>query len=417
MPTTPLHPARRQAMAVAAMAVVFVVGVLVAPSARSPWVLAGLVAVAVAAMLFEVKLPWGGTVSMGHAVLIAYAGRLSLPDFVVIAGLALVVAIPAIMGRYGAWRGGTAMISAGVASAAALVGRALGNRLVAMVPVDHRWGVVAPVLLAGVAYLAVLMLAQLALPSLDGGAKGWRSSLSIYLSLLCAAVLFALASEKSPALGAVALVPLLVLRFSFRQYFEARRTYLQTTQALSMIPEVAGLTPLGHGERTAVYASALAGWLALPPEDVDLAATIARLHHIGQIAHPDLPDRPFGPEPQERQRIGEAGAGILSETGFLGDVAPHVAAVLGTDPTELSEIDAVVRVASTLDDLIGADARALPDAVVGLLARHERGRERTMALKLAELCDARPDVVRRACSVGIAAPGSGPARDAARSGS
>jgi hypothetical protein len=169
-----------------------------------------------------------------------------------------------------------------------------------------------------------------------------------------------------------------------------------------MIPEVAGLTVLGHGERTAVYASALAESLGFPPDQVDVVATVARLHHIGQIAHPDLPPRPYGPDPAEKQSIGRSGAEILAGTGFLKDIAPLVAAVQGGDPGELNELEAVVRVASTLDDLVGLEASGVSDAIVGLLARHEQAIERTMALKLAELCDARPALAERACAAGAA---------------
>lgn len=383
------------------LATVLILGVALLPSNTSPAALAGLVILAVAAILLEVRLPWGGSVSIGHTVLIAFAGGLlSVHDVVIVGALALVLALPFEIRRSGRWPSLMMTAALALSSAAGLIGRGAGHSLVNALSVGHRTAVVAPVLLAGMAYLVVFLLIEAALSSGRNRPSGWKSALSIYVSLLCAAVLLALASEQNTALGVVAVVPILVLRFSFRQYFEARRTYLQTTQALSMIPEVAGLTPLGHGERTAMYAAALAEWLAFSPEVVDAAATVARLHHIGQIAHRDFPDRPFGPEPDERRQVGEAGERLLSDTGFLNDIAPHVAAVQGGAPAELSDLEAIVRVASTLDDLVGRDADDLADAVIGLLARHEHGRERTMALKLAELCDARPDLVARVCMIG-----------------
>jgi hypothetical protein len=203
------------------------------------------------------------------------------------------------------------------------------------------------------------------------------------------------------------LVPLLVLRFSFHHYFDARRTYLQATQALALIPEVAGLTPLGHGERTAVYATALAESMLFSPEQVDLVATVARLHHIGQIAHPNLPEHAFGPYPEERRLIGDSSGEILSETGFLEHVAPRVAAVHCADQDELTDSIAIVRVASTLDDLVGQEPSGLSDAVVGLLARHDLGIERTVALKLAQLCDTRPAVADRAVAAGALVASAG----------
>jgi hypothetical protein len=390
----------RDAFGLVAVASGFVAGVLLLPSSQPPLALGGLVALVAFALLLEVELPWGGTVSMGHAVVIAFAGRLSVPDFLVVVGLAFALILLPQMRRHGPLRGLAAIVVLVAAAGAGLLGRLAGNALVSTWSVDHRTAVVAPVVLAGVAYIGVVLVLQFVVPAIGGRPRGLRSAINVYASLLCAAVLLALAAERSTALGVVTLVPLLILRFSFRRYFDARQTYLQTTQALAMIPEVAGLTPLGHGERTAVYAAALAEWLDFSPPQVDAVATLARLHHIGQIAYPDFPDRPYGPNAEERRLIGEAGADILAGTGFLKDIAPLVGAVHSGVPAEMTPEQALVRVSSTLDDLVGADPAELSHAVVGLLARHETGIERTVALKLAQLCDAQPEVAERAVVAG-----------------
>jgi hypothetical protein len=383
--------------------VILAAGAFALPSSQSPVPLAGLVLLAAGGLLLEVELPEGGTISMGHPVVIAYAGRMSVQDFIVVVGLALLIVTLPELRRHGRLGGGLVMLVLTGAAGCALLGRLAGNALVRIAPTDHRISVVAPVLFAGFAYLGIVSLLQLRLSAVGGRRKGWRSAFSIYVSLLCAAALLALASQKATALGAVALLPLLVLRFSFRRYFDARRTYLQTTQALSMIPEVAGLTPLGHGERTAVYAAALAEWLDLSPERVDMVATVARVHHIGQIAHPDLPIRPYGPEAEERQLIAQASADILGET-FLKEMAGVVAAVQAADSAALGEVEAIVRVASTLDDLVGEGPASLSEAVLSVLARHEHGIERTMAIQMAELCDSRPSLAQQAqqASAGVA---------------
>jgi hypothetical protein len=397
----------REAFGLVAVASGFVAGVLLLPSSQSPLALSGLVALVAFALLLEVELPWGGTVSMGHAVVIAFAGRLSVTDFLVVVGLAFALILLPQIRRYGPLQGFMGIGVLGAAAGAGLLGRLVANALVSTWSVDHRTAVVAPVVLAGVAYIAVVLALQYSLPAGGRRLRGWRSAVNVYASLLCAAVLLALASERSTALGAVTLVPLLILRFSFRRYFDARQTYLQTTQALSMIPEVAGLTPLGHGERTAVYAGALAEWLEFSPPQIDAVATLARLHHIGQIAYPDFPDRPYGPNDEERRLVGEAGTDILAGTGFLKEVAPLVAALHSGAPSEITPIQALVRVASTLDDLVGPDPSGLSDAVVGLLARHETGIERTVALKLAQLCDAHPEVAERAVAAGSSSAAAG----------
>lgn len=407
-PTLPAKLRRPDLVPIVAGAAIVLIGCFALPSTQAPVPLAGLVLLAAAGLLLEVELPQGGTISMGHAIVIAYAGRMSVEDFGVVVGLALLCVVLPELRRYGRLRGGLVVLVLASAAGFALIGRLAGNALLSVTPTDHRISVVAPVLFAGLAYLGVLSLMQMALPSVGGRPTGWRSAFSIYVSLLCAAALLALASQKATALGAVAVLPLLVLRFSFRRYFDARRTYLQTTQALSMIPEVAGLTPLGHGERTAVYAAALADWLDFSPERVDTVATVARLHHIGQIAHPDLPVRTYGPEPSERQLIGQASADILGET-FLKEMADVVAAVQAADSGSLGEVEAIVRVASTLDDLVGEGAANLSEAVLSVLARHEVGIERTMAIQLAELCDSRPGLAdeARQASAGVTSPDGG----------
>ena len=384
------------------------VGSWLLPSTQAPFALAGLVAFAAAALLLEVELPRGGRVSMGHAVVIAFAGRMSPGDFGVVMGMTLLtLALPELR-RYGRRQGTLVVLLFAAAASSAYMGRLAGNWILGHVALDGGLTIILKVILAGAAYLAALSVIQVLSPELGGRPVGWRSAYSIYLSLLCAAALLDLASQKATALGVVAVFPLLVLRLSFRRYFDARRTYLQTTQALCMIPEVAGLTPLGHGERTAAYATSLAEWLGLSPERVEMVATVARLHHIGQIAHPDLPQRPYGPEPDERRLIGTASADILSET-FLKDMADVVAAVHGTADGPVGEIEAIVRVASTLDDLVGADGTTtLSEAVLSVLARHENGLERTIAIRLAEMCDARPGLAEWARHAGASVASSEP---------
>src|SRR5205085_900639 len=78
----------------------------------------------------------------------------------------------------------------------------------------------------------------------------------------------------------VAVVPLVLTRFAFDRYAAAQAAYQQTIKALSIVPEIAGVTPLGHGERSALYAVAVSRKFGLSDDSVDRAATAARLHHI-----------------------------------------------------------------------------------------------------------------------------------------
>src|SRR5207302_10032568 len=93
--------------------------------------------------------------------------------------------------------------------------------------------------------------------------------------------------DSGPWMAAVALLPLVLTRFAFDRYAAAQEAYRQTIKALSIVPEVAGTTPFGHGERSAVYADAMARALGFGPEALERVVTAARLHHIGYVTLDD----------------------------------------------------------------------------------------------------------------------------------
>ena len=127
---------------------------------------------------------------------------------------------------------------------------------------DHNTKILLCVVLGGVAFLtADLLTARFtSVPGEERVSAG--SAWPVYVTLLSAAALLALAdrfehdgSTGSPWMSAIAFCPLLITRFSFERYAQASSTYRQTIQALSIVPEVAGMSRPGHGERTAVYAA------------------------------------------------------------------------------------------------------------------------------------------------------------------
>jgi hypothetical protein len=225
------------------------------------------------------------------------------------------------------------------------------------------------------------------------GSQVW----ALYLTLLCAAALLAVAYERSPALSLVAVVPLLVTRYSFERFSRARQAYAQTTQALSLLPEVAGLTPLGHGERTAIYASALADELGFDPAAKARIATAARLHHIGYISLHEPEERTEPPDPGA---LGRVSGDLLRETGFLADLSELVEQAQEGSPPASGLDAAVIRVCSTLDDLAEAEAMrgeaTAPDPFTEVLRCHPGGAERTAAIALLRMHDRRPDIVEEA---------------------
>ena len=197
------------------------------------------------------------------------------------------------------------------------------------------------------------------------------SAWPVYITLLSAAALLALAdrfehngSTGSPWMSAIAFAPLLITRFSFERYAQASRTYRQTIQALSIVPEVAGLSRPGHAERTATYAAALADELGLSGDDRDRVITAARLHRIGYICLDG--DEEEAPEAIDPRRVARVGAAMLRETGFLNPVADLVEEVEMESSGSLGA--AIVRVASRFDDHVIEDparARGALEIVAG----------------------------------------------------
>jgi hypothetical protein len=186
-------------------------------------------------------------------------------------------------------------------------------------------------------------------------------------------------------MAATALGPLLLTRFSFEKYAAARQTYRQTIQALSIVPEVAEVSPLGHAERTAAYATALAFELNLGPESTERVVTAARLHHIGALSLEEAGRS--GPE-----AVAELGASLIGEIDFLAGVAGVVggssAPIEGRDSIEA----AIVRVASRFDDFVGDDAGRARDALklVAFEARDANGKRVVGSLR--RLIMARPRI-------------------------
>jgi hypothetical protein len=333
-------------------------------------VLVSIALVVGAGLLLEVDLPWGGQVPLGYAILIAVAVLVTPPATAVVAVLALVAA--GAVRR----RGLDVVVTAGGSVAAALA------ELVFESAVDTAAsdvGILVEVVVVGSAFLAVDLVA---------GRRRLDQVAPLYITLLCAAALLAVAYEQRAALSLVAAVPLLVTKYSFGRFSQARETYAQTTRALSLLPEVAGLTPLGHGERTAVYATALAEELGFDAPSVDRIATAARLHHIGHISLHE-PEERHGPV--DGAELGRVSAELLRETGFLAGVADLVEEVQDGRVGATSLEGAVIRVCSTLDDLAEVELRDDPFALA--LVHHRTGPERTAAIALLGLHDHRPGLL------------------------
>lgn len=323
-----------------------------------------------AGVWLDVDLPGGGTVPLAYALLVA---GIVLLEPGVAAGAIAGAAVLALLHPDG--RRMVLIVAGGGWSACAVSAayRVLGDG-VSATDLDT----LLHVSVVGSAFLGVDALVE---------RRKLRRVAPVYLTLVCGAALLAIASRQSAALALVAIVPLLVTKYSFGRFADIRQTYAQTTKALSLLPEVAGLTPLGHGERTAVYAAALATSMGFDLPDVDRIATSARLHHIGHISLHEPEERTGPVDAEDLQRVsGE----LLRETGFLDDVAALVERCQDSGPPATELDAAIVRVCSTLDDVVEA---GMIDPFPAVVLQHPSGLERTAAIALIALNDRRPDLV------------------------
>ena len=141
-------------------------------------------------------------------------------------------------------------------------------------------------------------------------------------SLLATGALFGVAF---PSIGVAALVVALVpygfVHLAFHRYHEARGTYAQTIRTLARIPEVAGLSPEGHSDRTADLAVAIGQELGLSPDEVTELSFAALMHDIGRLTlnEPSIIRRGFTDDD-----IARWGAEIVAEAPYLQNVAELV---------------------------------------------------------------------------------------------
>lgn len=338
-------------------------------------------------LTLRIQLPRGGSIPMGDAVVIAVAFQLASAPFALVGVVALAAGtvISPKLHRHDSSRrhvlGSVAgMLAVGVAAAI----------LHPYVPSRDADGWAQSALVAvfaiGFARVAVDLVIERRASKLS-----WSAALPVYLSLVCSAALIALATGW---LLVFAALPLLITWYSFERYSAARRTYEQTIQALGIVPELAGHVGIGHGERTAAYAVALANALDLPADDREVITVAARLHHVGHVA---VPDCEAGQAAIEDARVASASARILRDSGFLPQIADLVES-LGTPIDDVGV--AVVKVASAFDDLVGEDAERGRGALAILQSRSEgQGWNRAVAA-FRELLDGDDAVVHAAIAEG-----------------
>jgi hypothetical protein len=167
-------------------------------------------------------------------------------------------------------------------------------------------------------------------------------------------------------MGPVALLmftaPILVTHVAFRRFAGIRATNLQTVRALSRVTEVGGYVETGHSRRVSALAVAMGRELGMTEEALLELEYAALMHDIGQLSLRD--PIPGGAtvlaSPSEQRRIAGLGAGVITKTGVLPEVAEIVRrqsepyrAAEGSAPPLASR---VIKVANAYDDLVGASS-------------------------------------------------------------
>ena len=146
--------------------------------------------------------------------------------------------------------------------------------------------------------------------------KDWM----VALSLLATGALFGFVHSEIDLWAAliVVAVPYAFAHLAFHRYQDARTTYWQTIRALSRIPEVAGLSPDGHGDRTSAMAVSVGQRLGLSPDEVEDIRFAAMMHDIGRVTlnEPNVIKMGFTEED-----IARWGSEIIGESPYLERIA------------------------------------------------------------------------------------------------
>ncbi|MCP3995659.1 MAG: HD domain-containing protein [bacterium] len=154
----------------------------------------------------------------------------------------------------------------------------------------------------------------------------------------------------------VAAVPYSFTHQALARYNGTKVTYGQTIQALSQIPEVAGLAPRGHSVRTGHLASDIGREMGLHPEEVEDLEYAGYMHDIGRITlnEPAILRAGF-----TDTDIARWGSQIIAEAPHLGEVSkivgdqclPYRSPGQEKDP-DVSTTSKIIKVVSAYDQAV-----------------------------------------------------------------
>jgi putative nucleotidyltransferase with HDIG domain len=163
-----------------------------------------------------------------------------------------------------------------------------------------------------------------------------------------------------------------------RLYQDLQATFQQTIQSLARTIDRMDHYTSGHSERVARYAVALARWLGLPEEDIEVVRHSALMHDIGKIGcvmNLNKPGKLTLDEYEIFKRHPVYGREILDPIRFLGPVVPGVylhherwdgrGYPLGLSKNDIPLIARIISIADTYDAMTSDRSyrRALPHDV------------------------------------------------------
>lgn len=354
-------------------------------------------------LLVHIPVLWGGSVPVGYALLIALPSLTPLGQSLVVITCGLMVVAGVTIARAGSRAAIAPIARFGLCALAAVVGSEI---------VQSFTSGDGAALAEAIGAAGLLILVELAVTRhvrVDGATIDIRSALPVLLTVTCGAALITVArAEVGWEMTVVAAFPLLITRFSFRRSAEAEETLRQTVQALGLVPELAGLAPLGRSERTAVYARRMARNLGCSRAVEERIVTVCRLQHLGAVPYDPQPvgvaanveaAAADGPSPAE---MAHQGAHILEEAGFPDEVVDLVRrARAGSLHGIAADLEsAVVRVASAFDQIVGEDGRMASQALGAVTARAADPHTRLAVAALVELSATEPRLVPDAIAAG-----------------
>jgi HD-GYP domain-containing protein (c-di-GMP phosphodiesterase class II) len=201
---------------------------------------------------------------------------------------------------------------------------------------DDPLGVIAQIVLAGMAFSLVNLLLGISAASLRAQmplSRIWTLSVSNILTGILALVpLGWLMGEISVKVGlwaaAMFMVPLYLARFAFSKYAETRELFFGTVSALSQAIDAKDGFTRGHADRVSRIAGAIAREFGIAERQIEQIELAGLLHDIGKIGVEDRilmkPQRLERDEQELMRRHPIYGASILEPSAALRPLVPIV---------------------------------------------------------------------------------------------